>query len=213
MLSTLQHYHCCESALRRNWFKQTCNVFKNSAISDCIWYWEPAKMEAICPVNACSLNIPGSFTGASRMLHGCFTGASRVFHGCFTGVSRVAHGTKPVFQVSNPVFWVSNTLVSRVVHGWFTVDSRVIHGGSRVVHGWFTGVSRLVSGCWRTSFTGLWAAVKGDSKQWNWYQEPWNSTKWGNGLQLFSQWFVAKTQLCTASTELWQKLTQVKYVL
>ena len=88
LLSTLQHYHCCEFVLRENWFKQTCNVFKTSAISDCIWYWEPAKMEAICPANACSLSIPGSFRGASRMLHGCFTGASRVFHGCFTGCSR-----------------------------------------------------------------------------------------------------------------------------
>ena len=108
------------------------------------------------------MRVYWAFPDHSRVLHGCFTGASRVFHGCFTGVSRVAHGTKPVFQVSNPVFWVSNTLVSRVVHGWFTVDSRVIHGGSRVVHGWFTGVSRLVSGCWRTSFTGcgqLWRAI------------------------------------------------------
>ena len=42
------------------------------------------------PVNACSLSVPGSFTGASRMLHGCFT-----------GVSRVAHDTKSVFRVSN----------------------------------------------------------------------------------------------------------------
>ena len=114
------------------------------------------------PVNACSLSVPGSFTGASRMLHGCFT-----------GVSRVAHGTKSVFRVSNPVFCVSNTLVSRVVHGWFTGGSRVVPGwftgGSRVVHGWFQGVSRLVSGCWR-DVHGLWAAVKGDCKQWNWYK-------------------------------------------
>ena len=166
------------------------------------------------------MRVHWTFPDHSRVLHECFTGASRVLHGCFTGVSRVAHGTKPVFQVSNPVFWVSNTFVSRVAHGWFTVDSRVIHGGSRVVHGWFTGGSRMVHGCFTACFGlltdlfhGLWAAVKGDSKQWNWYQEPWNSTKWGNGLQLFSQWFVAKTQLCTASTELWQKLTQVKYVL
>ena len=107
------------------------------------------------PVNACSLGVPGSFTGASRMLHGCFTGVSRVLHGCFTGVSRVAHGTQSVFRVSNPVFCVSNTLVSLVVHGWFT-------GGSWVVPGWFTGGSRIVH--------GLWAAVEGDCKQWNWYK-------------------------------------------
>ena len=92
------------------------------------------------PVNACSLSVPGSFTGTSRMLHGCFT-----------GVSRVAHGTKSVFRVSNGV---SNTLVSRVVHGCFTGRSRykISFCGSLTVslthwsHGWFTGGSRVVHG-------------------------------------------------------------------
>ena len=92
------------------------------------------------PVNACSLSVPGSFTGTSRMLHGCFT-----------GVSRVVHGTKSVFRVSNGV---SNTLVSRVVHGCFTGRSRykISFCGSLTVslthwsHGWFTGGSRVAHG-------------------------------------------------------------------
>ena len=87
------------------------------------------------------------------MLHGWFTGASRVFHGSLTV-------QKSVFRVSNPVFCVSDTLVSRVVHGWFTGGSRVVHGwftggspgGSRVVPGWFTGRSRMVQGCFTACF-------------------------------------------------------------
>ena len=89
------------------------------------------------------------------MLHGCFTGASRVFHGSFT-VQNQFFG-----RVSNPVFCVSNTLVSRVVHGWFTGGSRVVHGwflgGSRVVHGSFTDGSRVFHGLFRVvdgTFTG-----------------------------------------------------------
>ena len=166
------------------------------------------------------MRVHWTFPDHSRVLHGCFTGASRVLHGCFTGVSRVFHGSLTVqnqFFRSLTQFFESLTHSShgwftggsRVVHSWFTGDSRWFTGGSRMVHGCFTACFGLLTDL----FHGLWAAVKGDSKQWNWYQEPWNSTKWGNGLQLFSQWFVAKTQLCTASTELWQKLTQVKYVL
>ena len=156
-------------------------------------------METICPL----MHVHWASPDHSRVLHGCFTGASRVFHGSFT-VQNQFFG-----RVSNPVFCVSNTLVSRVVHGWFTGGSRVVHGwflgGSRVVHGSFTDGSRVFHGLFRVvdgTFTGcgqLQRAIANNEIDINWYQEPWNSTSWENDLQ----WFVDKTHLSTASTERW----------
>ena len=135
------------------------------------------------------------FTEHSRRIYGCFTDASRVPHGCFTGISWICHG---YFTDILRLFYGSLTVRNQFFrfltqffeflmyssHRWFTVDSRVIHGGLRVMdHGYFTACFGLLMDV----FYGLWAAVKGDSKQWNWYQDPWNSTKWGNDLQLFSQ--------------------------
>ena len=126
-------------------------------------------METICPL----MHVHWASPDHSRVLHGCFTGASRVFHGSLT-VQNQFFGSLTQFFVSLTRWshgWFTGG--SRVVHGWFTGGSRVVPGwftgGSRVVHGWFKGVSRLVSGCWR-DVRGLWAAVKGDCKQWNWYK-------------------------------------------
>ena len=84
------------------------------------------------------------FIDRLRIIHGCFTDVSRVFDGLLTV-------QKSVFRVSDPVFCVSDTLVSRVVHGWFLGGSRVVHGsftdGSRVFHGLFRVVDGTFTGC------------------------------------------------------------------